>query len=968
MKRKTGAGLRPNGLGWLLGKATLEIDGDALVALKRGREIRRLPLHAATSFAICSYRILGATLQIEVEGQKYTFGFMRSRHAAAFLDPLNNALAVGVCCHIDAAIMNFRASVIDQFPRDSWMEQIEAQCASMSTLQTTQASLCERYLPAEHVKHLAELASFHPVRPEALRTYHEQIQLAGRAAFFEAVESNPLTQEQRLAVLRSNDRNLVLAAAGTGKTSVIVAKTLDLIDRGLARPDEILVLAYNRSAAEELGERLDRSVERLGLGLAARPEISTFHALGRRILQQAKIRTYMSVFADDATKLEQWVTAWLEAYLQSSPKRLGKFISLFPPPVNPFEFRDIADYERYVRDNELRTLKGDLTRGYQELVIANALFLNGVPYTYEAPYVSQRRIEPGYNYRPDFHLSDTNIYIEHFGIDRNGGTAPGIDAEKYNAQLQSKRALHQECGTGLVETYHYEWIEGVLVEKLLERLAQQGVPFNPLAPEVVLEQLRSSGKIAACAGLLVKALQAIRVEHLDREGIEQRLKRAKFSAVDDLVELLDALHEAYVAELRAQDAIDFDDMIIRAIDVIDSGAFVPKWKYVLVDEFQDISQSRMALIRSVVAKGPAPSLTVVGDDWQSIYRFSGGKLELTTRFRDLVGAMSETKLQKTFRYNNSIADVAGSFVMQNPEQYRKKIETHTIVDRSQIHVLDDYPSRPGGLYLRLAEVVRKIRTHDPDGSIAVIARYNYLLRESEEALKRQKLGNNVRFWTFHRSKGLEADYCVLIGFSQGRTGFPNENRDEAFIEALLPSLDGYRHSEERRLLYVGLTRARNKAYLIASPVARSDFIQELISGNYDVNISSPAFVQADQKTAKCPHCSDGYFHLIEGQYGDFYVCSTGRGCRVGKARTCTTCGAASVDGMTHSVCTNPACAGTMRICEKCGRPMKLREGRFGKFWGCSGYASAEDQCTNTGRYTPEEEGREPIGKGDNVQL
>ena len=429
--------------------------------------------------------------------------------------------------------------------------------------------------------------------------------------------------------------------------------------------------------------------------------------------------------------------------------------------------------------------------------------------------------------------------------------------------------------------------------------------------------------------------------------MRDRLEKAEVVQAKTVAEVLDALHGAYVEELQRQNAIDFDDMIIRAIQVVDSGAYVPAWKFVLVDEFQDISEARMEFLKAMVTKGPDPSLTVVGDDWQSIYRFSGGKLELTTRFGELVGEFTATKLQKTFRYNDSIAEIAGRFVMENPEQYKKKIETHTKVDRSQVHLLDDSTGQQDGVYDRVVEVVRKIRQNDAAGDIAVIARYNYLLVASRNALANDGLNANVDFWTFHKSKGLEADYCVLVGFFQGKSGFPNENKDEAIIEALLPSLDSYPHSEERRLLYVGLTRARSKVYVIANPNAPSSFVTELLAPKYDLNIVSKKFQETYRKTFKCPSCEDGYFRLIDGQYGEFYSCSSGLGCAVGKARVCTKCRAPSVDGRSASVCNNVACVHTIKLCEKCGRPMQLRESRFGLFWGCTGYGIKEDQCRHT---------------------
>jgi DNA helicase-4 len=312
-----------------------------------------------------------------------------------------------------------------------------------------------------------------------------------------------------------------------------------------------------------------------------------------------------------------------------------------------------------------------------------------------------------------------------------------------------------------------------------------------------------------------------------------------------------------------------------------------------------------------------------------------------------MGSYSLTKLQKTFRYNNSIANTAGQFIMENPEQYKKNIQTHKLVDESQVYLLDDKPGIKGGVYERTLEVIRKIRSHEPNASIAVIARYNYLLQDAKELIWREGFRDNINFWSFHKSKGLEADYCVLIGFFQGKSGFPNENREDAVIEALLPSLDEFPHSEERRLLYVGITRAKNKCYIIANPSAPSDFISELLAPKYALNISSEAFKEKFRKIFKCPHCEAGYFRLINGKFGNFYSCSTGLGCNVGKARVCSSCCAPSVDSRSYSTCNNSGCNNQMKICEKCGRPMKLRQGRYGEFWGCTGYGIQDDQCSHT---------------------
>ncbi len=938
-----------NIIGKLLGSMAIELDGTTLVIHKKNTQ-GHFDLSECRVFAQLHEKWFGSKITFTVNNKPQSISFLKKQGAKDFIRLLNNQIAISISSYILSMVNAWESYVVTQYPRQSRLEELSQICLLITRGYRRDANTWDKYLSVGLINQIKPITEFYPVSFSKLQQHHEKIQLQKRKNFFDCVESNPLTEEQRLGVLRSDDFNMVLAAAGTGKTSVMVAKALDLIDRGLAKPEDILILAYNKVAANELKERLDEKAKRSEIPLDKTPHISTFHSLGRQILSDANTSTYISIFVEDPLKLKQWVTRWLLDYLSEDTSRLVDFISLIPEPVDPFAFKTQAEYEAYVRDNELRTLNDELVKGYQELLIANFMSLNGIPYTYEARYVSQRRIEIGFNYTPDFHLDNTDIYIEHFGINREGGTRPGIDATQYNEEMEKKRALHIECETTLVETFHYEWIEETLTSALATKLKELGITFNPINEKELLHNLVESGEIGNWSDLLLKALAAIRVERLDYDGLLSRFQNSsKISQPRKYTSLLHGLHEAYIQELKKQDAIDFDDMIIRSMDAIDKGLYEPKWTYVLVDEFQDISTARMDLIKAIVKHGPKPSLTVVGDDWQAIYRFSGGKLKLTTDFKQEVGEHTFSKLQKTFRYNNSIADTAGLFIMENPEQYTKQIETNTQVDTSQVHLLDDKVGIRDGVYQRVAEVVSKIKSQEANASIAVIGRYNYLLNESKAVLAQTNLKDNVSFWSFHKSKGLEADYCILIGFSQGKLGFPNENTEQAVVEALLPLSGRYPHSEERRLLYVGLTRAKKQSYIIGDPSSPSSFITELLAPKYEVHIESKAFQERYRKIFKCPSCQEGYLKLINGKFGGFYSCSTGKGCRVGKARVCSECGAPSIDNRSSCDCNNQDCRHSIKICERCGRPMVLRSGKFGEFWGCSGYGVKGDQCKNTSK-------------------
>lgn len=943
--------VKTNLLGKIFGKINnLEITNGRIFIEKKSGKRDCLDVSGISDIPSIHCGLFGCKLNLEHKGNKYSFSFMDKNQSEHFFKYIEKSAISSISELINNTNIAFYKAACHEYLRDSSVSFLEKSITPIIDNYEKSIAAWKTKLPEDSLNKIVTWKKYIPLidGKSLLRQEYESRQLVSRKAFFDNIESNPLTNKQRLSVIRSNDINLILAAAGTGKTSVMVAKALDLIDSKVAKPSEILILAYSNAAARELRERVVFRMKACGLDSEEIPEISTFHAQGRKILKECNIPTYMSDFSDDPLKLQVWVTDWLKKYILSSGYRLKMFIELSYQPVNPFDFKTKEQYDSYLRDNDYRTLQNEKVKGYQELIISNWLFLNSVKYEYETPFVSKRRIEVGFDYRPDFYFTDTNIYLEHFGIDRDGSTRADIDKKAYNEGIKSKRALHKECGTTLIETYHYDWVENNLESRLATLMTDMGIKTTQKSPDEVFEIINNSGYIDESAKRYLKCLEAIRVERLEDDVILQRLTDNKISYAKEYTELLSDLHSAYKQELEEQGRIDFDDMIIRSTDGVKSKKFIPQWKYILVDEFQDISMARMEFLNSFVSNGPNPVLTVVGDDWQSIYRFSGGKLELTTRFEELVGMHTLTKLEKTFRYNNSIADVAGTFVMQNPEQYTKEVETHTKVKESQVYLLDSGVKQGSSLDDKILQIVNKIKENDPSGTVAILARYRYLLENAKSKINKSPF-KGIKYWTFHGSKGLEADYCILVGFFQGKTGFPNSNKEEAVVEALLPSLDKFPHSEERRLLYVAITRARKKSYLIADPMAPSEFVNELLTPKYKLQIASKSFEDQYRKIFKCPVCTSGYFTIREGKFGSFYGCTSGAVCD-SKPRTCTKCGAPSLDTRAKSICNNNDCKNEIIICDRCGRPMKTRSGRFGEFLGCSGYGVKGDQCKNTRKF------------------
>lgn len=951
---RTPVHIRPNLFGRLFGAVKkLELTDAELIISSGGlHSDQSIPSSVnyldLSDLPIINRRFFGVSLLIHAQAKLILINCLTARDAERVLKILESRTAANLSTEIDKAVELLRRKVEYEYFRDSSTEVVEAALQGILERYGRETDRWNSLIDTRNVEILRAFNSLIPIKEgkKLLRQRFEKRMLEKRKNFYDDIESNPLTEQQRLSVIRNNDLNLVLAAAGTGKTSVMVAKVVDLIESGRATDKEVLVLAFNKAAANELKERVERRGETHKVSASNGMTVSTFHALGRNILKECGIPVHMSVLAEDSVKLKMWVTSWLCRYMKSSREALRNFIKLSYQPVNPFEFKTRGEYESYCRDNEYRTLQGDLVKGYQEWLIANWLFEQGIEYEYESAYVSKKRIDEGVDYKPDFHFVGTGLYLEHFGIARDGSTRPDINRSDYNESIVNKRQLHEECGTTLIETYHYDWVEGMLEARLESLVLEHGIRSNLRSLDDLFVVLNELGFVDESAERYLKCLQAIRAERLDNQLTLQRLVDSKIVYAEEYSELLSDLHKDYVDELKNNNSVDFDDMIIRSTELIENGAYIPSWKHVLVDEFQDISMARMMFLKVILDRGNRTTLTAVGDDWQSIYRFAGGKLELTTRFEALVGQHTVTKLERTFRYNSSIADTAGKFVMQNPEQYKKTVEAHEQVDTPQVYLLDSTGEVGHKLEDRTLQVIKRIRQEDPEGSIAVLARYHYLLNAVRKKVKTESVQKNIYYWTFHGSKGLESDYCILIGFFRGKSGFPNSNREQAVVEALLPVLDKFVHSEERRLMYVGLTRARKKSYLIAEAKAPSTFIDELLTPRYDLQIASKSFEAKYRKIFKCPLCEDGYFKKHNSQYGEFFRCTSNAAC-IAKPRTCEKCGSPSLDTRNESVCNNDACRNVKAICNICGRPMKERNGRFGRFLGCTGYGIPDDRCENT---------------------
>lgn len=653
--------------------------------------------------------------------------------------------------------------------------------------------------------------------------------------FFDTIESKPLTDSQRRACVAGEDNNLVLAGAGTGKTSTMIGRAGYLLASGLAQPDELLMLAFARKAREEMQDRQNTHLGRLVGGNL--PTIKTFHALGLEIIGQVEgKRPDLTPLAEDGHRLARFIDEQMAALIETEEYR-NSLLSYFGnerfPYRNPFDFESMQDYYEYVRSNELRTLKNEVVKSFEECVIANFLSFHGVHYEYEKPYKVDTSGPDFRQYRPDFYLSDYDIYIEHFALGSDGQPPKHFDQQKYLEGVAWKRELHEQNGTKLIETYSYLKRAGRLESYLAESLEAAGVSLCRRSDDELLQELQESSLVSDIAEVIGRFVGLYKQSDLSLEDL-----RASVGAHIDsarlalLLGLITPVIDAYEKHLRSDGHIDFGDMIRRATEYVEDGRYRSPYAHLLVDEFQDISGARARLIIALLRQRPDSMLFAVGDDWQTIYRFAGSDIGYTRDFDQVFGATFNVALETTFRFNNQIGAVASRFVLKNPGQIPKSIASLTQSDVPEVSLVGVL-HLPDGLELALnainarAEISRKKKP-----SVLVLARYKFQLADGDDA----KIEKNVRatfpaldidFMTVHAAKGKEADYVVVVGLGKGKYGFPSEYPNDALLELLLPGQEEFLHAEERRLFYVAMTRARHRVYLVFNSIEASSFITEL---------------------------------------------------------------------------------------------------------------------------------------------
>ena len=695
------------------------------------------------------------------------------------------------------------------------------------------------------------------------------------------VEGRKLDEQQMSAVVKDAPSQLVVAGAGSGKTTTIVGKVKYLLATGIVKAEDILVLSFTNASAAEMKERIRKEC-------GGDIYTATFHKLGYEIIKRSD-KIAPKVADED---IRSFVSAELENICENDKLR-GMIVNYVlyqsVQAQSEFSFKTAAEYKSYLETNPPTTFLGERVKSYGEMTIANFLTQHGIRYEYEAEYPVDTRTEEYGQYHPDFYLPDHDIYIEYFGINRQGDVPSYFNGKNgksasqvYTDGMDWKRKLHAENSTRLVECFAYEFFEDTLVKDLGKKLSDEGVDLQ----ERSLDSLFSEGGnkrnqiLSMLANTIATVVVLLKNRKMTVDELESKCRQVGLRQ-DLLLSLAGMVFEAYERMLHENEMVDFADMLNRAEELVRNNEYRHTYKYVIVDEYQDISAAQYRLLRAMRDQTDY-LLFCVGDDWQSIYRFAGSDISYIVRFADYWERTDQSYIGMTYRFPQKLIDISGQFIMKNPYQIKKELHSYNTSKDQVLAWINAYNENAANSML-----IESLMVLPKEASVFLLGRYGFDIDQFKDCERLRFRYDNVSkiqrvelvgredlkivFYTVHRSKGLQADYVYIINNRQTHMGFPSEVKNPPVIELLLEQADPFPDAEERRLYYVALTRAKKRVYLLTVGKNISMFARELIEEHKSEIAKNGHY---------CPECG-GKMQRRKGPYGEFYGCSNYRinGCR-----------------------------------------------------------------------------------------
>lgn len=748
---------------------------------------------------------------------------------------------------------------------------------------------------------------------------------------FKKSDPNIKLDSNQLQAIIADENLLVIAGAGSGKTTTMAAKVKYLVDTGYPEA-KILVISFTKKACEEIGKIIHEDLD------CPNVKVTTFHALGYDIIKKSGYDVEKII--EDANKYKI-LSKFIKETAFRDKKYLTDLFNSFKSYINltgdALKYETFEEYhekffqEKYnksginlntyintqikSRRNRKKTIKGEFLRSKEEVDIANFLYLNNIDYTYELSY---KEIVDNTKIHPDFYIKQLELenYIEHFGVDQN------LDNKMYNKEelksylntlkLKQNYINENDQSKRFIVTYSKYNDDTTYLISLEAQLLKKGYNLKRRADEEVFKMLMETDTEGYFSNFIYKILipfiSIFKTYNYHLSDFQKLYDYATPELKQQLI-VLKPIYTYYQQELMKEHYIDFDDMINLSYEIIptikekDLGV---DYDYLIIDEYQDISNQRYNLTK-VLADLFQAKIMAVGDDWQTIYSFSGADINLFKDFKKHVENAKQIPIKNTYRNSQELIDIAGEFIQKNKHQIRKQLKsTKRLTNPIEIYYYEDqFNNAILKRYLinnnhakAVTQIILNISKNNPNHRILLLGRYEkdkeMLLATDYFTEYRGKIKStvvedaNLNFLTIHKAKGLSADSVILINAIDDIFGFPSKIEDTPIIELLKdynqfipdkhytpPLISGFKedilYPEERRLFYVAMTRTKNKFYIAVPNSKRSMFTKEIAKYNQVIEHEDIIKSISPVTTNKiCPTCNHP-LNMINYKGKDFFI-------------------------------------------------------------------------------------------------
>lgn len=700
-----------------------------------------------------------------------------------------------------------------------------------------------------------------------------------------------LNDKQHDAVVSEDKRLLVLAGAGSGKTKTLLQKLIYLIEEKGVSPSSILAITFTKNATNEMIDRLIISAETTGeyekllfdkkVNKADKDKeryiqqkkykwidgltIKTFHSFCYSVLRNYGVNEFDNKFRiigdekkDEEDELSKHVAP--ETVFEVMHKLL----------IEQCEDTDfLLQLKRYILDyiidkihlkkvdpkflpkdgKYFTTLDGTKVRSKSEQFIADWFYRHSIKYEYE-PLLNVK----DFSFHPDFYIPDANLYIEHIS-DKSFST-------------KNKEEQFQKGNLLLVKTFDAMTSDSALFNHTLDKIVKNRLPSNYHKTVTLNFKEEFHGyheDVKDFVQQIMRITDMIKVENIDIDLVLENARNDQHERVRQFYELAIPIVKKYIHYCTDKSYLDFNDLISRSTSLFKNhedivNKYRNKYEYVLVDEFQDVNNLQVELIRLLLTD--KTQLFCVGDDWQSIYGFRGSNVSYIVEFEKHFANAKTIKLNLNYRSTQNIVGASNEVIKNNKFKVEKDVQASKISE----HKIVVYSGNSEEQNIQFCVDKVKELLEDGVSNDDILFLYRRSKMFSQYFFKFKNEGIRVQGKTIHASKGLEAKVVFIIGLTEGSGGFPDIWLEDRIFQVIKKANHDLLMEEERRLFYVAITRAKDKLFLITEKGNESSFLKEIPEA-FTVRTALPikavvdkvitcagCFSQLEKLWVVCPYC------------------------------------------------------------------------------------------------------------------